>query len=86
MAISTANKTTIGVQTRANFVINFSVCAFLDEAFSTNSRIRATVDSPATLVTRTLTNAFVLIHPAKISSPTEIRRGIDSPVNADVSK
>ena len=50
-AIISAAKTTIGVYQRANLVINCSTLALLEEAFSTKSKIFATVDSPYSLVT-----------------------------------
>ena len=76
----------MGVYIFENFVINFSVGAFLFDAFSTNSNILATVDSPYSLVTLTFKTPLLFISPDKISSPALISRGTDSPVNAEVSK
>ena len=85
IASAKAKNTTIGVYTFANFVINFSVGAFLFEAFSTNSKILETVDSLKFLLTLTFKTPLVLIHPAKISSFIDISLGTDSPVKAEVS-
>ena len=85
ITIKNANIITVGVYIFANFVINFSVCAFFSVAFSTKSNILLTVDSPNSFVTSTSIRPFVLIEPLNISFSTEILRGMDSPVNADVS-
>ena len=53
-ASRTAAMTTMGVYTAANRVINASRFDFFSEAFSTRSRMRLTVDSPNSLVTRTV--------------------------------
>ena len=65
--------------------MNFSVLAFLFEAFSTSSRILATVESSYSLVTSTFNKPLMLIQPLKISSPVLTSLGIDSPVKAEVS-
>ena len=84
-ASNTAPITTQGVYQRANFVIKFSAWAFLLLAFSTRSKIFATVDSPNTLVTRTRSRPLRFTHPLITSSPGCTSRGSDSPVSAAVS-
>ena len=61
IANTTAQVTTIGVYTFANLVINLSVFAFLLLAFSTNSRIFETVDSPNAFVTLIVRTPLTLI-------------------------
>ena len=84
-AIIKANITTTGVYILANFVINFSACAFFAEAFSTKFKIFETVDSSNNLVTFIFRTPSQFIHPLEIASPAFTLFGIDSPVNADVS-
>ena len=66
-------------------MIKFSTLAFLLLAFSTSSKIRATVESSNAFVTFTLIVLLPLTHPLMISSPTVALRGTDSPVSAAVS-
>ena len=84
-AKSAAPIVTIGVYTRANLVTKFSRTAFLALAFSTSSKIFATVESSYSLVTLTLSIPSPFTHPDMISSPSETLLGTDSPVRADVS-
>ncbi|MNW51853.1 hypothetical protein D3C74_293490 [compost metagenome] len=65
--------------------MKFSVGAFLLLAFSTRSRILATVDSPNSFVTSIVRTPFLFINPLSTSSPAATSRGKDSPVNAEVS-
>ena len=65
--------------------MKFSVLAFFSAAFSTSSRMRATVDCPYGLVTRTAMRPVRLTQPEMISSPACTSRGTDSPVRAAVS-
>ena len=68
-ASSSADRHTAGVYQRANFVMKFSDFALLEEAFSTSSRMRATVDSPKRLFTRTCSTPLRLMQPLITSSP-----------------
>ena len=76
---------TIGVYTRANLVIKFSVGAFLLVAFSTISSTLETVDSLASLVTLTVNKPLILIQPESTISPFVTFTGTDSPVRIFVS-
>ena len=70
----------------ANLVINFSDEDFFEEAVSTSSRIRLTVESSKVLVTRICRVAFLLMQPLRMASPCPTSAGRDSPVNAEVSR
>ena len=85
-ANANAAYTTIGVYTRANLLINCSASALFAEAFSTRSRILATVEFSYALVTSTSSTALIFTQPLTICSPGLISRGILSPVIALVSK
>ena len=65
--------------------MKFSTCAFLLLAFSTSSRIFATVESSNSFVVRTLRSPLPFTQPLIISEPSVTSRGIDSPVSAEVS-
>ena len=67
------------------YVMKFSTFAFLELAFSTSSRILATVESSNSLVVRTFRVPLPLTQPLMISSPTTAFLGTDSPVRAAVS-
>ena len=81
-----ARQTTTGVYTLANFVIKFSAFAFLELAFSTSSRIFATVESSNSFVTCTSRSPFKLMEPLMIGSRSFTSTGMDSPVKAFVSR
>ena len=66
-------------------MIKFSTFAFWLLAFSTRSRILATVDSPYSFVVRIFKIFVRLIQPLMISSPTDTFLGTASPVRAFVS-
>ena len=59
----------MGVYTRANRVMKFSVRAFFSAAFSTNSRMRLTVESSKGLVARTTSLPVRFTQPEMTSSP-----------------
>ena len=65
--------------------MKFSDLDFFILEFSTKSRILETVDSPNSLVVRTVMAPVRLIHPLITSSPILPLRGTLSPVNAAVS-
>ena len=65
--------------------MKFSTCAFLLLAFSTSSRIFATVESSNSFVVRTLRSPLPFTQPLIISEPSVTSRGTDSPVSAEVS-
>ena len=65
--------------------MKFSAFAFLLLAFSTRSRIFATVDSPNGFSTRTSMRPLRLMQPLTASPPGPRSRGTDSPVRAAVS-
>ena len=83
-ASRTALPTTTGVYQRAKRVMNCSDRAFRLPAFSTRSRIFATVESPNSLVVRTRSTPVRLTQPEITSSPGWMSRGRDSPVRAAV--
>ena len=70
----------------AKRVIKFSVSAFLLLAFSTKSKIFATVESSYSFSTRTVNTPDVLMQPLITSCPGATSRGTDSPVRATVFK
>ena len=86
MARTRANPTTMGVYTLANRVMKFSAFAFLELAFSTSSRIFATVESSNSFVTRTFRVPVRLMEPLTMESPSRTSSGMDSPVRALVSR
>ena len=55
-------------------------------AFCTISSIFETVDSENSFVTLTVISPVLFTYPLSISSPIFFSEGMDSPVNADVSK
>ena len=65
--------------------MNSSERDFLDPAFSTNSRIFETVDSPKALVVLMRRTPVRLMHPLMTESPSATLRGTLSPVSAAVS-
>ena len=65
--------------------MKFSTLAFLELAFSTSSRILATVESSKAFVVFTLSVPLPFTHPLTISSPALALLGTDSPVSAAVS-
>ena len=69
-----------------NCVMKFSAGAFFSLAFSTISRIFATVDSPYSLSTLTSIVLFLQIVPLSTLSPSLTNEGFVSPVKAAVSK
>ncbi len=83
-ASTSAAKTTIGVYTLANFVMNDSLRDLLSSAFSTRLIILDTVLSPKHLEVLTLITPDRFTHPDRTSSPTAISLGSLSPVNATV--
>ena len=85
MASTAATPTTMGVYTRAKRVMKFSVRAFFSAAFSTNSRMRLTVESSKGFVARTVSLPVRFTQPEITSSPGRAVRGTDSPVSAAVS-
>ena len=66
-------------------LMKFSAFAFLAAAFSTSSKILDTAESPNVFSVFTLRTPERLMHPEITESPADTSRGIDSPVNADVS-
>ena len=84
-ASSTAAATTQGVYQRAKRVIKSSCRVFFSEAFSTRSRIFATVLSPKTLLTSTLIMPVRFTVPLATASPGFLSCGSDSPVRAEAS-
>ncbi|CDD03577.1 unknown [Ruminococcus sp. CAG:382] len=64
--------------------MKFSLFDLRSEASSTISRILATVDSPYSLVVRTLMTSLWLMQPETTSSPAFASRGALSPVSATV--
>ena len=65
--------------------MKFSVFAFLLLAFSTKSNTFDTADSPKSLVTSIVNNAFLFMKPERTSSSTLTLLSTDSPVRAEVS-
>ena len=86
MASTRALMHTAGVYTRAKREMKFSERDFIEVAFSTMSRIFATVDSPNSFVVRMRRRPVMLMHPLTISFPGATSRGILSPVRAAVSR
>ena len=83
-ASSSAARHTRGVYTFAKRVMNRSVLALAWPEFSTRSRIFATVDSPYTLLTRTVRRPDRFTQPLTTLSPACTSRGRASPVRATV--
>ena len=65
--------------------MKFSTFAFLLLAFSTSSKILATVESSNSFVVRIFSVPLPLTQPLIISSPSDALLGTDSPVSAAVS-
>ena len=84
-ATAIATKTTIGVYTREKRVMKRSIFGLLATAFSTESRIRVTMDSARTFSTWMRMVPVILTQPESTGSPTAARTGFGSPVTAEVS-
>ena len=84
-ATSTAIPQTTGVYTRANRVMNRSGCALLSCASSTIAMMRLTEESLKGRVTLIFKRPLWFTQPASAALPTVHSRGMDSPVNAEVS-
>ena len=68
-AVSTARATTIGVYMRANLVMNLSIFGLPAAAFSTESRMRVTIDSDSGFVTRIFNTPCSFMQPEMTSVP-----------------
>ena len=85
IAVISASITTIGVYILANFVMNLSILGFPAAAFSTESRMRVTMDSERGFSTLILISPCSLTQPEMTSVPGCADTGTGSPVTGEVS-
>ena len=86
MAVRAATATTIGVYTRAKRVMKRSIFGLLAAAFSTDCKIRETIDSESGLSTRILITPEIFRQPEVTALFGAIFTGTGSPVTGEVSR